>query len=235
MNYIVFRQQNKGIPSILALALVAIFGIGIIFVAQHRAQLQVDVAPTSDVQLERNAVGNIRDNTVTFYWRTSEDTKGYIMTGLDKNNIAEKIFDNTDTEQEINSKRDHVISLNNLSPHTTYYYYIMVDGKRVGQSEGQPFQIQTTDNINTLFSQKPIFGRIFTATRHVIPQATMIVTVNGSEPLITMTKSDGSYSLSPCCLKKGSSSEVVTPKNDEKVMVEVTDKDSIHTQEYDYG
>lgn len=190
--------------------------------------------PVADIQLERTEVGNIRDNTMTVYWRTEVPSKGYILFGTEASRMSQSVFDDTETEGTMKSKRDHLIKISNLSSNTRYYYYIVSDGKKVGQSPATPFEVSTTDDINSLFSQKPIFGRLFTASRHIIPNAIVIVRIDGAEPLMTKTKGDGTFALSPCCVKKDSLSEVMIPSNDAGVSLEVIDENSIQKADYSF-
>lgn len=237
MNYLVMRHQKKGIPSILALVIIVLFGVGIVFFIQKRpveVNLNLRSIPVADIQLERTEVGNIRDNTITIYWRTEQPSKGYVLFGSQSSQITESLFDDTETEDTMIAKRDHVVKVNNLSPNTRYYYYIVSDGSKVGQSLSAPFEIATTDGINSLLSQKPIFGRLFTASRHIIPHAIVIIRIDGAEPLMTKTKGDGTFALSPCCVKKDSLTEVMIPGEDSAVRIEVIDEDSIQNAEYSF-
>jgi hypothetical protein len=236
MNYVEYRNQKKGIPSIVALFLVVFFALGLVFVIQKKpVQLNFKQTPRSDIQLERTLVGNLRDNTATIYWRTEQPSQGYILFGSDPTNITEKFFDNTETESNIDTKKDHLITMANLDANNSYYYFIMVDGKKVGQSADSPFQLRTTNGINSLFIQKPIFGRLFTASRHIIPNAILIVSVDGAEPVMTVTKGDGTYSFPPCCVKKDSLTDVILPKADTTVSIEVINEESIKKEQYTFG
>ncbi len=235
MNYLVMRHQKKGIPSILALFIIILFGAGIVFFIQKRSvEVNLRPVPVADIQLERTEVGNIRDNTITIYWRTEQPSKGYVLFGSQSSQITQSLFDDTETEETMIAKRDHVVKVSNLNANTHYYYYIVSDGKKVGQSLSAPFEIATTDDVNSLLSQKPIFGRLFTASRHIIPNAIVIVRIDGAEPLITTTKGDGTFALSPCCVKKDSLTEVMIPSDESDVNVEVIDENSIQKAEYSF-
>src|SRR3989344_799228 len=112
MNYLVLKHQRRGIPSILAIVIIVLFAVSVSYLMQHKPQVQVSVQ-TSKIQLERMVSGNLRDNTATIYWRTTDPTSGYVLSGSNSKDLQEKTFDSMETEQDLIRKRDHVVTLTN--------------------------------------------------------------------------------------------------------------------------
>lgn len=235
MNYLVFRQQRKGVPTILALLIVGLMVLGIGYLVKNKPDISVSLPSSSNVALLSTITGNIRDNTVSIFWKTSAETKGYILLGSSEKSLTREIFDDRDVETNLSTRNNHIVTIDSLEPNTTYYYYIMADGKKIGQAQNIPFQVKTADGVNSLLTQEGLFGTIRQSNRLVLDNGIVVFTIDGAESLITATKADGSFTLSPCCLRKGTRGEVFLPEDETPVDVKVFHTTGEESYTYTYG
>jgi hypothetical protein len=169
-------------------------------------------------------VANIRDNTATIYWQTEEPTEGYIMYGSSPQSIAHKIIDRRDISSNPTPRRNHVVTLSNLTSNTDYYYNLYINDASVGQTAEIPFQFKTARYLKNPLNLDPIIGKIIENGGKVSSEAIVLIYIGSAHPLIAQAKEDGSFAISPCCIFDSATYEPVFPQNNDNVVVEIIDE-----------
>lgn len=222
-------QQHRGprIPGIVAIVIIVAFFGGIMsFSARYKKTEKPVVA--SNITIERAEVANIRDNTVTIYWRTEKPTQGYVMFGATPENIAQKVVDKRDISSEPVARRNHVVTLSNLTSNTNYYYNVFINDQPVGQTVDIPFQFKTARYLKNPSNLDPIIGKIIEDRGSVSAEAIVLIYIGSAHPLIAQAKEDGSFAISPCCIFDRATYEPAFPQQGEAVVVEVIDERGAH-------
>ncbi len=226
MYYKLRQNQGPRIPGIVAIvAVIAMFG-GILSYATKHQSSEKPVA--SNVSIERAEVANIRDNTVTIYWQTEKPTQGYIMYGATPENIMQKVVDKRDISSQPVARRNHVVTLSNLTSNTNYYYNLYINDQPVGQTVEIPFQFKTARYLKNPSNLDPIIGKIIEDGGSVSAEAIVLIYIGSAHPLIAQAKEDGSFAISPCCIFDRATYEPAYPQHDEAVVIEVIDERGAH-------
>ncbi|KXK12040.1 MAG: hypothetical protein UZ22_OP11002000157 [Microgenomates bacterium OLB23] len=188
------------------------------------AQQPLKKTPNAAIPVERIEVANIRDNTVTIFWHTEKPTEGYVMYGSTRDALAQKSFDRRDVEAQQAPRRNHVVTLTNLTSSTDYYYNIYIDGNPIGQTHDIPFQFKTARYLKTPLNLDPIVGKIIEEGGKVSSEAIVLIYIGSAHPLLAQAKEDGSFALSPCCIFNSATFEPVFPQKEDKVVIEILDE-----------
>jgi len=221
MYYKPYPQQAPRIPGVVALVAIVVMMGGLVAVFSPQSKKEV---PVEHIAISRAEVANIRDNTATIYWQTEEPTEGYLMYGSSPTEIGEKVIDKRDISTITTPRRNHVVSINNLTSNSQYYYNIYVDNAPVGQTPEIPFQFKTARYLKNPLNLDPIVGKIIEEGGKVSPEAVVLVYIGSAHPLIAQAKDDGSFAISPCCIFNSATYEPMFPQSNEKVIVEIIDE-----------
>jgi hypothetical protein len=222
MYYKLHQQRSGQIPGIaVLLALILVVG-GLISFFSHK---NPEKKPkNANIPIERTEVANIRDNTVTIYWQTEKPTSGFIAYGASSSDIAMKAYDKRDIADSPAPRRNHVVTISNLTSNTDYYYNLFVDGASVGQTPEIPFQFKTAHYLKNPLNLDPIVGKIIEDGGKVAPEAIVLIYIGSAHPLLAQAKDDGSFAISPCCIFNSATYEPIFPQPDEGVIIEIIDE-----------
>lgn len=226
MYYKLHTQQTARIPSVFAfIAVVAVIvgGVALIPNVQEKSPIQ----KKSTIPIERAEVANIRDNTVTIFWQTDKPTQGHVVYGNSVASLDQKAVDRRDIATQQAPRRNHIVTLTNLTSYTDYYYNIYIDGLPVGQTNEIPFQFKTARYLKTPLNLDPIVGKITEDGGKVAPEAVVLIYIGSAHPLIAQAKLDGSFAISPCCVFNSATYEPMFPQENDKVVVEILDENGL--------
>lgn len=220
MHYSVYRNQGRRIPTPLVAVVVVLFVafIGLYFNKQPQTATQ-----GARVEISRSEIANIRDTTATIYWRTEEPTVGSVLFGTDPKSINQELHDDRDVAGKPIARKNHVATIKNLKPSTTYYYRIAVGGQHIGQSQTEqiPFSFITTRPVTAALDIAPFYGKITSADGSNLSDAVVLLTIQNTHSLLTITKPDGSFLYAPCCIFTADKLETYYPSEQDIVTVEI--------------
>ena len=118
--------------------------------------LSPDEVPTGPRLPIRNLrLSNLRESSVTLSWITDEVTTGYVRFGKTNDKLEQTSYD---SRGSATSSTTHYITLNKLTPETTYYFEI-ISGDEVADTG----TLTTTSSLDSLPESDTIYGQIFKA------------------------------------------------------------------------
>ncbi len=222
MYHSMYRPQDKKIPIPLALLLILLLvASAVAFIKKPEFRR----ASESTVKVVDSKIGNIRDNTVTIYWRTSEKSKSYLIYGRKPDVLTQEVYDEKDTSNNLTDRNNHMVVLNGLSPNTTYYYRLINNNAETGHIGGDSFNFKTTRRVASTLDIPPIYGKITNKNGTPARDAIVSLSISSSYPILARSKNDGSFLLSPCCIFDSSTAEPFYPTGEQKVMLEITSEE----------
>lgn len=138
---------------------------------------------------ENIRVSNITDSSFTVSYKTTGAVLGSLSYGT-----TEKTLDNTATN-DIKEQTLHAISVNNLSPKTTYFFSI-TSGQTAFLDNGKPFTVTTGPKITDVLPQNPKLSGKILFPEGSKKEAIIYITTANAQVLSTDVKADGNFSLS---------------------------------------
>ena len=124
-------EAKKGFKTFLLLA--GALGLSFGAVRGFSQGSYLPIKAKSAPQAENLQVSNLSAQTVTISWETEGDGFGFVTYGTDPNNLDR-------TAPEAATAHGHQITIENLTPQTTYYYKVGLNGK---PTKGTPYQFTT--------------------------------------------------------------------------------------------
>ncbi|OGK24333.1 hypothetical protein A3C24_02220 [Candidatus Roizmanbacteria bacterium RIFCSPHIGHO2_02_FULL_37_24] len=221
MHYSVLKIQQRKIPSPIALGLIIALSAALTFVLNSTNKPGNE---EQKVTISTSEIANLRDNTVSIFWRTSEPSASYIIYGTQQDGLNQQVFDERDKAHNPSIRNNHITTLKDLQADTTYYYEIVINGKKIGQTAQRPFTFKTTRKISSPLDIDPIYGKITDNRGQIVVEGIVILKMGNTYPLITYTKTDGSFLIAPCCIFNSTTLEPYYPSNEQAVYLEIIDE-----------
>jgi hypothetical protein len=154
----IYQNQEK-IPGVVVIvALLLATGL-VWFMFSARKNIDSKKA-YRNVTPQRIDVGNVRDKSLTLFWRTEEPTEGFVVYGYEPDNLDNRAYDEKDKESMLFERNNHVVTLQNLEPNRDIYYEIVINGVRVGRTPDTPFSVKTMEYISSPYQSEPLYGVI---------------------------------------------------------------------------
>ncbi|MFS8159646.1 MAG: fibronectin type III domain-containing protein, partial [Candidatus Roizmanbacteria bacterium] len=167
-------------------------------------------------------VGNISENSLAIFWRTSSGAPSLVQMGTSPTNLNNRVEDVFMTHDKQNPQStNHYIELKNLRPHTKYYFQFKSGNKVIGDKQ-EVYEIKTSSHSTKDSSLEPIYASVSKAKQDAIRNGVAVLKNNRISPLITQIKKDGTFLFSLCC-----------STNSKGDHVELTDKDNLEITIYD--
>jgi hypothetical protein len=227
MAYSLYTQKNEQkVPGFVAVGFIVLLVAGLTMFFRRDAEPIITQQDSSII--ERVDTTNIRDASVTIFWRTKKPTAGYISyTFIGKDGVSEKklVYDERDTSMQQEKRHNHVVTIPYAQSDTEISYYVMVNGAPLGQSAGVPFIARTARPLPNPLAIAPLYGDIGRTSGQMEKDAVVIVTIGQAKPLLTQTNTDGTFLFSPCCLYSAQSNEPLYPSVDDPVRIEIIAED----------
>lgn len=178
---------------------------------------------------ERHIVGNVTAASATIAWTTPNgEAIGSVMWGTSESlsNTEGDIRNNTNGKTD--KRNTHIVTIENLSPNTTYYYRIKVGSTVYPSADEAPFSF-TTIPLRTQSTSQPvsIYGNVTNVTDDDIIVSAMVS--NGTQnsfPLITYPKTDGSWYIDISKAVSTAALQPMTVTNKHSVTVNFDTSDS---------
>ena len=179
-------MRHHSIPTILGIATITVGLVaGVLLVEQN----QFVTSQANQISQPQNVrVSNVTDTEFTVSWSTTEKTISGVRWGENRNVIR-----NINTESEL--AYTHSITIENLTPSTTYYF-VNTSGGSTFDADGIPWQVKTGPTLpdaNTIYT---ISGKVVDPSGKAVKNALVYAVVGGASPLSTTTSVEGNWILS---------------------------------------
>ena len=156
---------------------------------------------------------NITAKGATIVWRTDMPEAGALYYSNTKDKLGTKKRDDRDTDGNAIIRRWHYVSLNNLIPGQIYRVRFVPNAR--ANINRDPDLVFKTPSMHALSSFPPVYGRLINKQGNSIANALVFLSINNAGKLSSLTKNDGSFLLSLCCLVNlEANREVIPKKND---------------------
>lgn len=182
---------DKKIPTLFGL-LILVLGVGITtFLTNSKTLLQTNALSTNQPQNVR--ITNVTDTSFSVSYYTLDKISGLIKYG-ENISLDKSAFDQRDGGK-LNNHLIHSFTVNNLTPSTKYYFTI-ISGKDTYYNNDKPFEIVTGTSIpNFLGNSEILKGKVLLPNGNPPSEALVYVTLDNSQVVSVLTKSDGSYEV----------------------------------------
>lgn len=141
------------------------------------------------------AITNISDKGFTVVWTTSDPATGAVKL-ISSKSTPSTFFDDRDTTGTMKRYTTHSVTVRSLTPSTTYTFHILSNGKTYAQ-DGKPYTATTAPPTPGGGSGlEPAYGTVNDAGGSPVAGAIVLVTLEQSQFLSTLTSPSGSWLLS---------------------------------------
>ena len=214
MYYKLAYPNKYPAPSYLLVALGATFVL-LALVIGGRYKSSPVIVPSQTASVTRYNVGSVTNTSISLYFRTVTPSIPSVWYSTDPEKNFQKVYDVRDTENSQVSRRNHVITLHSLIPSTTYYFKI---------DQGASFDVKTASRTSTT-SSHPIYGKLINTSKQPIEGGVLLITFKNAYPLITLSKNDGTFLISTCCVIDAQTLDTKTIRDNDPVTAEIIDED----------
>lgn len=206
-------MKKSKIPTIIGITLlVAGIASGVLLI-QNRQIFKLGATPqvsSKDVRMT-----NITDSSFTVSWVTDVETESFIKWG--ESNSSQKNL----AKDEINGKSYiHTVTVQGLSPETTYYFVINSNGTDF-DNNGLPWEIKIGPVLSITSSRNLISGTILTSTGVPASQVLVYVSPAGSSPLSVTTSQNGGW-LIPISSARTSDLNTFLKIDEQNTLIEIS-------------
>ncbi len=212
------------IPSYVAFTLLVLFALGLSALVKSTVKPKVQQANL----LERVDVVNVRDTSITLFWRTKEPTVGsvtYLYAG-----DSREVFDDRDVAGEPQKRFNHIVTLHGLSPLTKISYWIGIDAQKIGQTAELAFETSTTRKLTHGRDVDPLVGTLVKQDGSIVQNAFVIAHIPQAKPMLAQSLEDGSFLFSLCCVVRHTDGEPLTVDKATPVRYEVVTEQGVVAQ-----
>lgn len=189
-----FHTKKRTIPLPIALVLIMLLAV---FLSIFYRRLEQGPKKTPTISLLE--IGSITASTAKVYWRTDTPSKSYLLLGSSERSVREKIYDGRDKSNLPKSRYNHIVSIVDLKPNTNYFFKLVDEGSKQ-QAGDKSFTFKTTAKHTQISDRPPVYGKVVNEQGQGENDAVVMFELENSMPLLTTTKSDGSFTFSLCCL-----------------------------------
>lgn len=182
------------IPTLLGLAILIIGLVGGVFLATQGQVGSFRTKAATEGMPQNITVANISANSVSIYWQTKEAVPGFIQAGLSPS--LGLVFRDERDPQAPKPHKLHFVTLNNLTPDTTYYYKISSGptlypaNKTLSFKTAPAYPFSKEEQFN---QGQPVIGTVIDLNSNPIDEALVVLEIPGAQNLATITKVAGNF------------------------------------------
>lgn len=193
MSYKPSYLTTKRLPSYMGF-LVLLVALGVTVLLSRNTLIFVSKA-TVGSQPKNIQISNVAADHFTISYTTDALATGTVGYGSDANTTGIALDDRDKEASAPAEHQVHFITIDKLTPATTYYYIIQ-SGDQRADANGQPFQVQTAP-ASTAASTTPstLSGTVAMDDNSVPTEGLVYVTSDGVQQLAALIKQDGSYQI----------------------------------------
>lgn len=192
-----FRSRSKT-PVILlgCIAVVMLLIGGVITAGGNKGGI---ARPDSKSSIVRFDIAGVTDSSISLFWRTDKPVIPRVSYSKDKNGQFTDIQDARDTRKSQTERHNHLITLSSLTSATVYYFKIDNVVSVSGDQKPLIFEVKTAPRIDA-GSTAPIYGKLVNSAGKSLDDAIVLAKLENAYPLVTLSKNDGTFLLSTCCV-----------------------------------
>jgi len=184
---------DKRIPTLFGLFIITV-AVGITtFLVNRETLFQINAGPTQ--QPENVRITNITHSSFSVSYTTEGEVTGSVNYGKDQA-LGQSGLDDQDKESgSLKNHKVHSITIDNLTPQTTYYFTI-TSGQDSYMNNNKPFEAITGPTLSESPStQTAATGKLILPNGSPPKEAIIYLTTEGSQVTSALVKTDGTYSL----------------------------------------
>ena len=200
---------KNNIPTIIGILLLLVGAVfGVIFVDQETGFLP---RATPEYIPQKVKITNISHTGFTISWITQEPAIGFIKHGLSADDLTTTITDERDQiTGSSGAYRSHYVTVQDLSPSTTYYFKIGSQGKQLYDNHGNAFSLTTAPQIPAPTAASTAYGTVLTPADTPAEGALVYLSLPGSTPLSALVKQNGNWTIDLATARTRDLSDYVT-------------------------
>lgn len=217
-NYYV--KKEKKVPSIVVLSIIVgmIFGVNTYF--NKPAVTKTEASPT---KINKFEFSNETNNSITIFWRTEEETSGWIIYGEQSGKTDKIAFDERDFEDRPSQYKNHYVTIKNLNDNAKYYFYLVIDNKIIKNSV-VPLTFITKNKLAAKSNSQPAIGKVVGKNSLPLDQGVVFLRIDGIGTLSTLTETTGEWIIPTYFLTKINTSDQFFPSSETSVRIEIFDE-----------
>jgi hypothetical protein len=217
-NY--YFKKEKKVPSIMVLLAV----VGLVFAVNFFSNKpNVTNTQASPTKINKFEFVNETNNSFTVFWRTENETTGWIIYGEQADKTDKIAFDKRDFEDNPKKYRNHFVNIKTLNDSTKYFFYVVIDDKIIKNSL-IPLSFSTKDKIASKSNSQPAIGKVVGKNSLPLDQGVVFLRVEGIGTQATLTESTGEWIVPTYYLTKINTSEQFFPSEETPVKIEIIDE-----------
>lgn len=197
-------QNQKRVKISIFLAFPILIGlfVGLYYTGNFLVQktYPLSTKASEDFSVDKIIIGNLQHNSATIYWQTKVPAVSWIRYKKTSSNDWKIVKDFRQVANTYNLQRNHLATLIDLDVASEYEYEIINEKTRLTKHNGELLKFRTANNIKSSNNANPIYGKLITTTNLSVEGAVVLLESPDTVPLITTSKSDGSFIFSTCCL-----------------------------------
>lgn len=176
------------IPTLLGMGVLLVGVVASLLLLRHNQNLQIQA--TRSKMPKNITVANLSANSATLYWQTDEPSPGLVKASP-SSFLGQTFLD----ERDLKSAQPynwHFVTLNNLSPDTTYYYKVISGPITFPQKE--PLTFKTASSLSPSDHQA-VIGTVLDSSLQPAKEALVTLEIPGAQALAAITKYSGNFIL----------------------------------------
>jgi len=178
--------RKTKIPTLIAIIFLVLGLAGGVYLVQQQQIFRLSASPTYTPNDLR--ITNVTDSSFSVSWYTDTNTTAFISLGQSPS-LGTNYF-----ESDTSSKRIHYITVDDLSPETTYYFSITSAGDEFLNS-GIPWSVTTAPTLSPRNSSEIISGQVFTKLNVPAVDVVVYAQIGSAQLLSAKTSKSGNFLL----------------------------------------
>ncbi len=184
-----FIKKNLKIPTALSILVVLVF---IYFIGRYFLKTTVSTRAVKK-NIKRMEITNIYPNQVTVFWQTDQPEINWLGYGKTENQLNQIVLDERDVESVKSKFVNHYFVIKNLDQNTRYFFKIALSNGLFGDKNGQAFIFETVSKDTQISNLKPAYGKIVNKSGLPLENALVLLAIDGSYKLSTLSKNSGEW------------------------------------------
>lgn len=213
-----YLKNNFKIPTIVATFL--IFFLSVAFGRFFMDSPKYSRAAKKTIS--RLEIVNISPIEASVFWQTEKKDGSWVIYGESSGKEERIAYDSRQIRKNQDKFINHLAVLKDLKPGKKYYFRLISNNELIATSDGSSFNFTTPQN-SSFGSAKsePVYGLIKKPNLEPLTDAYVILSKEDFYPLLTQTKSDGSFLLSLSRLYDKQNRQISAINDIKKIKIEI--------------
>lgn len=184
-----FIKKNLKIPTVLSVLILFAF---IYFISKYFLTTTVSTKAVKK-NIKRMEITNVYPNQIAIFWQTDQPETNWLVYGKAVDQLNQIVLDDRDTENTKLKFVNHYFVIKNLDENTRYFFKIALSNGLFGNKNGQSFTFKTVSKNTQVSNLKPAYGKIVNKNGLPLENALVLLAINGSYKLSTLSKNSGEW------------------------------------------